>query len=58
MKQPKSLQPSIYKDCSDLYIWKLSKTRTYEGIRFKIFSAFVGMQDCFIKQFMAIRHAA
>ena len=25
MKQPKSLQPSIYKACSDLYIWKLSK---------------------------------
>lgn len=54
MKQPKSLQPSIYKACSDLYIRKLSKM----GIRFKIFSAFVGMQDCFIKQFMAIRHAA
>lgn len=25
MKQPKSLQPSIYKACSDLYIRKLSK---------------------------------
>lgn len=29
MKQPKSLQPSIYKACSDLYIWKLSKMGLY-----------------------------
>lgn len=32
MKQPKSLQPSIYKDCSDLYIWELSKTGLYIGV--------------------------
>lgn len=35
MKQPKSLQPSIYKDCSDLYIWELSKTGFYNIFLFK-----------------------
>ena len=32
MKQPKSLQPSIYKACSDLYICKLSKMGVYRNI--------------------------
>lgn len=31
MKQPKSLQPSIYKACSNLYIWKLSKMGLYKN---------------------------
>ena len=34
MKQPKSLQPSIYKACSDLYICKLSKMGFYYSIFF------------------------
>ena len=33
MKQPKSLQPSIYKACSDLYICKLSKMGLYFKMR-------------------------
>ena len=38
MKQPKSLQPSIYKACSDLYICKLSKMGYYhEKIKIEIY---------------------